>query len=747
MFQYREASHLSGTTDYIPDMDVSASSLKAYVITSPYARAKLVRCDLSRIKSAPGVQAVLTAEDIPGTNQMGIVASDEPCLMPTGTVCGYLGQAVCLIAARTLEMAKNAASLIEWEWEELDPVLTLKEAMDKKNFLFDPLILTRGNPAKAMQEAPFQAEGMLSTGGQEHVYFETQSAYAVPLCQGGLFIRSSTQNPTDNQRIVSQILSLPASMIEIEAGCLGGGFGGKQSQGSWTAAWASLLAWKTGKPVLMILDREQDMCLSGKRHPAEARWKVGFNKEGKILAYEVSMAFDCGWCEDVSSAVLHHCLFHADSAYFLPALSATMYACRTNKTSSTAFRGFGVPQAAAVIESAITAISRVLKKDPAVIRRKNYYGIKKNNTTPCNMTVEHNILRSAHSQVIKNSDYKKLRKETVEFNRKHAFTKRGLALVPVKFGISFNESFLNQAGALINVYKDGSVLLHHAGTEMGQGLHDKMRIVVHRELGVPLEHIRVYNTTTSVIPNTTSTAASTGTDFGGAALKDACDKLKKRLSPFALELMGLKKGTLCWNNNQITCTETDQFISFISLVNHAYMVCESLSEKGFYTRKNIGFDLKTMEGRPYWYYVMGTSVACVELDLLTGTHRIMDVWIVHDCGKTIDRGIDLGQIHGAFMQGTGWCTLEQLITDNKGRLLTDSLDNYKIPGIYDIPDNYHIALYQGNPEPLNIQNSRAIGEPPLIYGLSVWLALQDARGTSLPIPATKEMLIKPMYNE
>ncbi|HBG52953.1 MAG TPA: hypothetical protein DDW70_01885, partial [Rikenellaceae bacterium] len=543
------------------------------------------------------------------------------------------------------------------------------------------------------------------------------------------------------------LLRLKASDIEVQAGCIGGGFGGKQSQANWAVAWSSLLAWKTNKPVLMMMERDQDFRITGKRHPFKASWEVGFDHLGKILAIDLSVAFDCGWCTDVSYAVLHHSLFHIDGAYFIPHLNAIYYPCKTNKPSNTAFRGFGVPQAFSIIESIVTQIARALGKDPAVVRWQNYYGIKKNNTTPCNMLVENNILRAAHRQILEKSGYNGLRRQIKAFNRKHISVKRGLALVPGKFGISFNESFFNQAGALVNIYRDGSLLIHVPGTEMGQGLYDKSRTVVSRELGVSIERIRVCDTSTAVIPNTTSTAASTGSDFAGSALKDACDKLKKRLNPIALEMMGLDKGWLEWKNNAIACKEAGKSISFNQLALHAYMVLESLSEKGFYKREGIGFELETMEGRPYWYYVMGCAVTMVELNLLTGEFRIPDVWILHDCGVPIDQGIDLGQIHGAFIQGMGWCTMEKLITDEKGQLLTNSLDNYKIPGIWELPENFHIDLFQGNPEPRNVQNSRAIGEPPLIYALSVWLALCDARGKMLSIPATSEELIKPLYDE
>ena len=745
--QYREAAHVSGKTRYIPDMELYRGTLTGYAVSSPHAHARLVHLDTSAAAAFEGVAAVITAADIPGPNTLAPIIDDEPCLLPVGGTCGYMGQVVCIIAADTSENAKKAASLIEWEWDVLHPVLTVEEALIKEDFLFKPLRLKRGSPEGAMIQAPFRKKGSLEAGGQEHYYFEPQAAYAVPLHQGGLLVRSSTQNPTDNQRFAASLLNLKVSDIEVQAGCLGGGFGGKQAQANWTVAWSSLLAWKTKKPVLFVLERDQDFRITGKRHPFTVNWEVGFDSRGEIQAVDISMAYDCGWCNDVSIAVLHHCLFHMDGAYYIPHLNAVLYGCRTNKPSNTAFRGFGVPQAIAVIESVITQIAQTLGKDPVSVRRKNYYGIKTRNRTPCNMKVEHNILRAAHSQVLHNSDYFDLRKQVNAFNKKHACVKQGLAMVTGKFGISFNESFFNQAGALVNIYRDGSVLIHHPGTEMGQGLHDKMRTVVHRELGISSQYIKVSDTSTSVIPNTTSTAASTGSDFSGAALKDACDKLKKRLHPIALKMMGLEKGLLVWEHDSVTCKEYGKSIPFPQLAFHSYMVLESLSEKGFYKRENIGFSLDTMEGRPYWYYVMGSSVAHVELNLLTGEFRIPDVWIVHDCGEPLDKGIDMGQIHGAFIQGLGWCTLEKLVTDPSGKLLTDSLDNYKIPGIYELPERFHVELFQGNPEPLNIHNSRAIGEPPLIYALSVWFALRDARGTPLPIPATREDLIKPSYYE
>jgi len=745
--QYREAAHLAGQTRYIPDLELYEGTLRGYAVSSPYAHARLLELDVRAALAFPGVAAVVTASDIPGPNTMAPIIEDEPCLLPVGGICGYLGHVVCLVAADTLENAKKAALLIQWKWEVLPPVLSVEESLEKKLFLFEPLHLIRGNTPETMEKVPFREKGSLQAGGQEHYYFEPHSAYAVPRHQGGFFIRASTQNPSDNQRFAASLLQLRASDIEVEAGCIGGGFGGKQAQANWSVAWSSLLAWKTNKPVLLILERDQDFRISGKRHPFKATWDVGFDHLGKILAIDLSVAFDCGWCTDVSYAVLHHSLFHIDGAYFIPNLNVVYYPCKTNKPSNTAFRGFGVPQAFSIIESIVTQIAGALGKDPAVVRWQNYYGIKKNNTTPCNMLVENNILRTAHRRMLEMSQYNDLRKQIKAFNRKNVSIRRGLALVPGKFGISFNESFLNQAGALINIYRDGSVLIHIPGTEMGQGLYDKSRTVVSRELGVSIENIRISDTSTAVIPNTTSTAASTGSDFAGSALKDACDKLKKRLHPIALEMMGLEKGKLEWKNNAITCKEVGKRVTFNELALNAYMSLESLSEKGFYKREGIGFELETMEGRPYWYYVMGCAVTMVELNLLTGEFRVPDVWILHDCGESIDQGIDLGQIHGAFIQGMGWCTLEKLITNEKGQQLTNSLNNYKIPGIYELPEHFHIHLFQGNPEPRNIHNSRAIGEPPLIYALSVWLALCDARGKMLSLPATLEELIKPLYNE
>lgn len=740
--QYREISHLTGATRYIPDLDVPNGTLTGYVVTAPYAHARLNKLDISPAAAMPGVCAVLCAADIPGTNQLGCVnPTDEHCLLPVGETCGYRGQAVCLIAAHSKEQAQAAAKTIVWEWTVLTPILTLEEAMAQQSFLYEPQRLNKGDQS-AMSKAPLVAQGVVSLGGQEHFYFETQSAYAVMIGSHAMHVQSSTQNPTDTQRLIAQNLRWNASQVEVEAGYLGGGFGGKQAQGSWTACWASLLAYATKKPVSLVLSREEDMMMTGKRHAMEARWKIGFDEKGTILAYQVDASFDCGWCQDISLAVLCHCQFHLDSAYYLPSLTSTFYPCKTHKTSSTAFRGFGVPQAAAIIESAIESMAVRLGKDPAYIRLHNYYGIREKNTTHCNMKVKHNILRNVHHQMMQQSRYVELQKEVASFNKKHTYLKQGVGMVPIKFGIGFNESFLNQAGALLNVYADGTVLAHHAGTEMGQGLDDKMRLVIHRELGVPMEAIIISNTSTAVIPNTTSTAASTGTDYGGAALKDACDKIKKRLQPIACAMMDLPNGAVLWKDGMVlSASQPEKSISFKALAAHAYFICESLSEKGFFTHKNLGYDLITQQGQPYRYFVMGMSVAHIELNVLTGSFTIKDVWIIHDIGDHIDASIDMGQIMGAYMQGLGWCTMEKLITNKEGVLLTDSLDNYKIPGIYDLPERYHVTLYSGNPEPINIHNSRAIGEPPFLYALAVWFALQHAKGTSLPLPALKEDLL------
>lgn len=739
--QYRERTHLLGKTEYIPDMDVPSGTLIGHVVTAPYAHARLLAYSIENALQTEGVFAIVGAKDIPGINQMGIVEQDEPCLLPIGECNGYMGQAVLLIAAKTKEAALKAERKIEWQWEELPAVLTVEEAFEKKSFVCQNKHFVKGEWQKAMQEAPHTLQGTVEIGGQEHFYFETHSAFAQKQGQGNYYVRSSTQNPTDTQRIVAQILSISNAQVDIEAGCLGGGFGGKQSQGAWAAAWAALLAYMTDKPVRLILNREEDMHISGKRHGVLATWQIGFTTLGEILSYKANFLFDCGWCADVSEAVICHGLFHSDSAYYIPAVCIDIFGCKTNKTSSTAYRGFGVPQTVAVLENAIEQMGTYLKKDAATIRMKNYYGIKTRNTTFYNMKVNDNILRSTHRQICKDSNYYRLQKQVCKFNKEHEFIKQGVSLIPCKFGISFNEDFLNQAGALINIYKDGTLLIHHSGTEMGQGLNDKMRLVVHNELGVPVQNIRVNQTKTSVIPNTTSTAASTGADFNGGALADACQKFKKRIKPLVLSMMGLTKGELVWEDNLIKCGAHS--IPFNELVINAYNKRHSLSEKGYYSRDIISYDFKQQQGRPYWYFVMGMAVVHVEVNLLTGVYTMKEVWILHDCGKSIDESIDRGQIHGAFIQGVGWCTMEKIITSTQGKLLTDNLDNYKLPGIYELPEKFHCSLIPNNPEHHNIQNSRAVGEPPLLYALGVWLALQKATEKALPFPAVRESLLKP----
>ncbi len=738
--QYREQAHLLGKTEYLPDIRVPEGTLEGYVVQAPYAHARLLGYDIGEALCTKGVHAIVGADDIPGINQMGTVAADEPCLLPVGSSNGYMGQAVLLIAACSKEAALEARSKISWQWEEQTPILNVDLAMTKGSFVCPSKHLEKGDWQRAMQQAPHTLQGQMETGGQEHLYFETQSALAVKQGQNNYRVRASTQNPTDTQRIVAQILNVSNAQVDIEAGCIGGGFGGKQSQGAWTAAWAALLACVTDRPVRIVLDREEDMCLTGKRHAVTSSWKIGFSGEGNILAYKVVMKFDCGWCADVSEAVICHAMFHLDSAYYIPAICADAYGYKTNKTSSTAFRGFGVPQAVILIENAIDQIATYLKKDPASIRLRNYYGTSVRNTTFYNMKVNDNILRCTHRQICKESNYVQLQKQVARFNKNNKYVKQGVSLIPCKFGISFNEDFLNQAGALLNIYQDGTALIHHSGIEMGQGLNDKMRRVVHNQLGIPMENIRVEDTRTSVIPNTTSTAASTGADFNGGALADACHRLKQRLNPLALKLLHLSEGIPEWKENNVCCD--NKSISFPEFVKYVYNNRESLSEKGYYSRDIISYDWNKMSGLPYWYFVMGMAVIHVQVSLLTGTYTMEEVWILHDCGISIDESIDRGQIQGAFIQGAGWCTMEKTVISSKGKLLTNDLDNYKIPGVYDIPLKFHCSLVKDNPEFHNIQNSRAVGEPPLLYSLGIWLALQKAVNKQLPFPATKESLLK-----
>lgn len=744
--------HVTGHAKYIDDINVPANTLTGYVVTSKVAAGVLTSFNTHKALAIPGVHAVLAYTDIPGHNQMGAIVKDEPILV--GHEIQFIGQALFLIAANSEQLAKQAEKALDIVVEEKEPVLTIQAAQKKDLKIAPTLTMERGNPEKAFKQCAHVLEDTITSGAQEHWYLETQVALAIPGEEDDMKVYSSTQHPSETQTLIAEALGLGKHQVEVETRRLGGAFGGKETQANMIAIWSSLLANKTQKPVKIRLFRDDDQKMTGKRHPFVSTYKIGFDELGKINAYQVHFHANAGYSADLSMPILARARTHADNAYFIPNIKIESTAWRTNLPSNTAFRGFGAPQSIFTIESAIEKIAQHLNKDAAEIRYLNFYRENSFNITPFDEVVENNRLMPIWNKLIKTSDYFERRKKVGAFNKTNKYTKRGISLIPVKFGISFNTPHLNQAGALINIYTDGTVLVNHGGIEMGQGLHTKIKQVVALELGIGKEQVKINATNTSKVPNTSATAASSGTDLNGMAAKNATDKLKKRITKFLANKWSKSNPEIPTKPKNIVFKEgiisdvlnPERNLTFHEVINELYLNRISLSAQGFYSTPNLHFDRKKQKGRPFHYFAFGMSISEVELDLLTGMHRILRTDILHDAGSSINKHIDIGQIQGAFVQAVGWCTTEECKWDNKGNLLNHSPDTYKIPGIRDIPEVFNVELLENMPNPNTIKKSKAVGEPPFIHGLSVLFALQEAINTKgnriqLPIPATHEKIV------
>ena len=740
--------HVTGQSVFVNDMDFGGRLLFGRVVFSHQAHANIRSICTQQARAAEGVVAVLTAADIPGLNQMGPVVPDEPCLA-TDQV-SFFGQAVALIAARTEAAARKAASLVNIEYEPLEAITDLGTAIAENSFLTDPRQIATGDVGKAFENAEYVLNGTLHTGAQEHWYLETQSCLCLPEEAGQMMVYSSTQHPAETQAIVAQVLAVPANAVTVEVKRMGGAFGGKETQANHIAAWTALLAHATQHPVKMHLFRDDDQMMTGKRHRFLSEYRAAYNADGCLLALDVALHADGGAALDLSVAILERAMFHIDNAYYIPNLRVTGQVWKTNLPPNTAFRGFGGPQGMAVIETVIDRIARALHKDAAEIRKLNFY--KNGQSTHYGQQLNEVRLEKLFGRLVNFSHYPALRRETEVFNKENEFIKKGLALTPVKFGISFTTSFLNQAGALVHIYRDGSVQINHGGTEMGQGLHTKMLEVACRSLGVPPERVIVTATNTSKVPNTSATAASSGSDLNGMAVKNAIDKLISRLTPIAQSLMKISTDdALIFADGKVAPKgHPDKDIAFDELVSQAYLDQVSLSATGYYRTPGLFFDKTTGKGTPFYYFAYGMAVSQVQLDTLTGDHRILKTYIVHDVGDSINAAIDLGQIEGGFVQGVGWCTTEEIKWNDKGFLTTHSPDTYKIPGVRNIPEIFEVEIARDMPNPGTIQNSKAVGEPPLMLALSVWLALKDAisavgnhqQEPPFDLPATNDSMLK-----
>jgi len=715
--------HVSGEAVYVDDRLEFPNQLHVYARMSERAHARIVRIDTSPCYQIPGVAIAITAKDVPGQLDIGAVMPGDP-LLADGKV-EFIGQPVIAVAADSLETARKAAMAAIIEYEDLEPVLDVVEALHKKHFVLDSHTHKRGDSATALASAPRRLQGSLHIGGQEHFYLETQVSSVMPTEDGGMIVYTSTQNPTEVQKLVAEVLGVPMNKIVIDMRRMGGGFGGKETQAAGPACLCAVIAHLTGRPTKMRLPRMEDMTMTGKRHPFYVEYDVGFDDDGLLHGIEIDLAGNCGYSPDLSGSIVDRAMFHSDNAYYLGDATINGHRCKTNLASNTAYRGFGGPQGMVAIEEIMDAVARELGKDPLEVRKRNYYGKTERNVTHYYQTVEHNMLEEMTAELEASSDYAKRREDIRAFNAASPILKKGLALTPVKFGISFTASFLNQAGALVHVYTDGSIHLNHGGTEMGQGLNTKVAQVVAEVFQVDIERIQITATNTDKVPNTSPTAASSGADLNGKAAQNAAQTIKQRLVEFAARKWQIFEEDVEFKNGQVRLR--DHYISFEELIQQAYFGQVSLSSTGFYRTPKIYYDRSQARGRPFYYFAYGAACSEVIVDTLTGEYKMLRSDILHDVGASLNPAIDIGQVEGGFVQGLGWLTMEELVWNDKGKLMTNGPASYKIPAVADMPLDLRVKLVENrrNPED-TVFHSKAVGEPPFMLGISVWCAIKDA---------------------
>jgi xanthine dehydrogenase large subunit len=758
--------HVTGRAHYVDDTAQQRAMLEVWPVMAPHARAKILRREASPARTVPGVVAILMAEDVPGQNNVGVSRHDEPLLAKDDVF--YHGQIVALVVGHTLAACRAAAALVEVDYEPLPAVLTIAEAIAADSFHNPLRVIQRGQPKATIASAPKFLSGEFTIGGQEHFYLETHAAWAECGDEGDVFISSSTQHPSEIQTTVSEVLKLPRNKVVVQSPRMGGGFGGKETQGNTPAALVALAALKTGRPVRLQWDRDVDMILTGKRHPFHARFDAGFDPDGNIRAVNIDLVSNGGWSLDLSQPVLERAMFHVDNAYYFRALRVTGRAAKTNVASNTAFRGFGGPQGMLVIEEIIDRVARTLGLPPELVRERNLYrGTGETNQTHYGEEIGDNRIEKLWQAAKVKAGFADRRKAVAEWNRTHARVKRGLAITPVKFGISFTLSHYNQGAALVHVYQDGTVQVNHGGTEMGQGLHTKIAGVTMRELGVSAASIRMMRTSTDKVPNTSATAASAGADLNGAAVRAACLTLRERMAPVAAKLISKQLG---WqvaaedvrfvdgtatiqsvdigSKNPFGRLETSSrwSVPIAKLAAQCYLERVSMSATGYYATPGISWDWETLTGRPFAYFACGAAVSEVEVDGYTGMSRVVRVDIAHDVGDSLNPGVDRGQIEGGFVQGMGWLTSEELKWDSKGRLITHSASTYQIPAISDAPMEFNISLLPDAANSHGVHGSKAVGEPPLMLAISVREAIRDAVG-SFGRPGGEVRLASPATGE
>ena len=719
------AKHVTGKATYIDDIPEPAGLVHVYLGLATRAHAKILSVDLEPVRSAPGVIAVLTAADIPGKNDISPTRKHDDPVFADGVV-EFHGQPLFAVVAETREAARRAAKLAVVEYEELGAVLDVDAARAAgSDFVTEPLTLQRGDAASAIGSAPRRLEGSMRIGGQDHFYLEGQIALAVPGEDEDVLVYSSTQHPSEVQHMVAHVLGAPSHSVTVEVRRMGGAFGGKETQANIFAVVAALAAKKLGRAAKLRPDRDDDMIATGKRHDFVVDYEVGFDDDGRILGVDFAYAGRCGFSADLSGPVTDRALFHCDNCYYYPHVKAVSQPLRTNTVSNTAFRGFGGPQGMLGAERVIEEVAYALGKDPLDIRKLNFYGESDRNVTPYHQKVEDNVIQRVVEELEASASYADRRARIRAENGKSPIIKRGIALTPVKFGISFTATIYNQAGALVHVYTDGSVHLNHGGTEMGQGLYVKVAQVVAEEFQIDIDRVKVTATTTGKVPNTSATAASSGSDLNGMAARNAARAIKNRLIAFASEAYGVPRKQVVFLPNRVRVG--NQEIPFPDFVGQAYTARVSLSSTGFYKTPKVHWDRNAGHGRPFYYFAYGAAVCEVAVDTLTGEYRVLRVDILHEAGRSLNPAIDRGQIEGGFIQGMGWLTTEELWWDEQGRLRTHAPSTYKIPLASDLPRAFNVAVaeWSANREQ-TIHRSKAVGEPPLMLAISVLHAISDA---------------------
>ncbi len=738
--------HVSGFAEYTDDITEPFDTLYGAIGWSEKAHAKIKKIDLEKVKNSEGVKAVVTHLDIPGRNDVGPVFDGDP-IFPK-TKAEYYGQPLFAVAATSINLARKAVLKAKVYYKELKPIITIKESLKKNNLLFKPRIIKKGNPTQKILKSKNKIKGNFTTGSQEHFYLEGQVALVVPKEDNNFLVYSSTQHPSETQQIIAKMLNQKSNSVDVMVRRIGGGFGGKETNFI-TSAICCLLSHKTKRPIKLRLDRDDDMIITGKRHDFFSDYEVGFNDDGRINGLKLKLASRCGMSPDLSLAINERALLHIDNAYFIKDIEVKNFLCKTNTASSTAFRGFGGNQGMMAIENVIDNISRYLKKDSADVRKVNFYGKNNNNVTHYGMKIKDNVINELFEELETKSNYKKRFLKIRKFNQKNKFKKKGIAITPVKFGISFTTIHLNQAGALVHIYTDGSVHMNHGGIEMGQGTHTKIAQLVSNSLGLPYEKVQISATNTSKVPNTSASAASSTTDLNGAATLNAVSKIKSNLNNFIKKKYKIfSKIEPLYKNGNIYIG--NRVFNFDQIIKEAYLSRISLSSSGFYSTPKINFDKKAFRGRPFYYFCYGSAVTEVTIDTLTGESVFDQVDILQDAGNAINPALEHGQIEGGFIQGQGWLTMEEVVWGNDGRIKTFSPSTYKIPAVTDIPKIFNVEIFKNG---LNVEKvvnkAKTTGEPPLMLAMSAFFAIKDAIASisnyekipDLSAPATAEKIL------